>query len=187
MNPSGRCKCGCGQKTKLAAATNTRNGHVKGQPVDYLKGHAAWSKNHGPKWLVDEETGCWNWQRTLNNKGYAVGSFVKDGGQHVVLAHRYLYEQKYGAIPAGLVLDHRCCNRACVNPDHQQPMTQRGNVLRQERVKLTEADVRKAIIMNAEGMSWRKIAAEFGVTRAPLLARVKRLREAHPDWLRPSQ
>jgi hypothetical protein len=186
MNPSGLCKCGCGRKTQPATSTNAKRGHVKGEPLNYLKGHAAWARNHGPKWIVDEETGCWVWQRTLNNKGYAVGSFVTGGGSHVTLVHRYLYEQKYGAIPAGLVLDHQCRNTRCVNPEHQRPMTQRGNVLRQGRVKITDEDVRKAIIMNRDGMPWRKVAAEFGMTHGPLLARVKRLREAQPDWLRPA-
>lgn len=39
-NPSGLCKCGCGQKTWIATKNDSRYGWVKGQPVDYVKGHA---------------------------------------------------------------------------------------------------------------------------------------------------
>ena len=38
--PYGLCRCGCGQKTKIATKTITRLGHKKGQPQYYLKGHA---------------------------------------------------------------------------------------------------------------------------------------------------
>lgn len=37
--PYGYCQCGCGGKTRLARATDPRYGHVKGQPVRFLKGH----------------------------------------------------------------------------------------------------------------------------------------------------
>lgn len=39
MNPSGLCKCGCGEKTPLAKRTYGKWGHVKGQPIDFIHNH----------------------------------------------------------------------------------------------------------------------------------------------------
>jgi len=41
-NPSGLCMCGCGKRTELASATAKKHGHVKGQPLLFLKGHRLW-------------------------------------------------------------------------------------------------------------------------------------------------
>jgi hypothetical protein len=80
------------------------------------------------------ETGCWQWQRPLDN-GY--GRFWVDG--QTVLAHRYSYEIHVGSIPDGLHLDHLCRNRGCVNPAHLEPVTLAVNVLRGEGLSAVNA------------------------------------------------
>ena len=44
--------------------------------------------------------------------------------------HREAYEQKYGPITKGLVIDHLCRQRACINPLHLEAVTQRENLHR---------------------------------------------------------
>jgi hypothetical protein len=44
-----------------------------------------------------------------------------------VSPHRFAYELLVGPIPAGLVLDHLCRNRLCVNPNHLEPVTNSEN------------------------------------------------------------
>ena len=48
----------------------------------------------------------------------------------MVMAHRAAYEVRIGPIPDGMVIDHLCRNRACINPAHMEPVTNRENVLR---------------------------------------------------------
>lgn len=45
-------------------------------------------------------------------------------------AHVLMYEHFVGAVPAGLELDHLCCNKECVNPDHLEPVTHSENAKR---------------------------------------------------------
>ncbi len=70
--------------------------------------------------------GCWLWTSKLNNVGY--GTMKIFGGY--ALAHRLSYELFVGSIPEGLVIDHLCHNRACVNYEHLEPVTSRENILR---------------------------------------------------------
>lgn len=39
MTEARLCACGCGQPTKLAARTNKCYGHIKGEPLRFLRGH----------------------------------------------------------------------------------------------------------------------------------------------------
>lgn len=49
------CKCGCGQPAPLAPYTDRRYGYVKGQPVNYIRGHSSRKYAHGATCAVE---GC---------------------------------------------------------------------------------------------------------------------------------
>lgn len=72
---------------------------------------------------------CWQWVGSVRTTGY--GTFKRES-YVTVLAHRFAYEFFIGPIPDGLVLDHLCRNRTCVNPHHLEPVTGVENVMRGE-------------------------------------------------------
>jgi hypothetical protein len=81
---------------------------------------------------ADPADGCWLWTGRRNVGGYGVTSYNFAGRNHW-LAHRLSYSLAAGPIPAGMVLDHLCRVRHCVNPDHLDPCTAVENSRRTAR------------------------------------------------------
>jgi HNH endonuclease len=79
------------------------------------------------KKVIKTET-CWIWTAYLNRGGYGQFRLAENG--RLILAHRWAYEHERGPVPHGLQIDHLCRQRACVRPDHMEPVTQRENILR---------------------------------------------------------
>lgn len=72
------------------------------------------------------ECGCLIWMgATRHRTGY--GIIHRDGREYQ--AHRVAYELAKGPIPKGLVIDHKCRVRSCINPDHLRAVTPRVNSL----------------------------------------------------------
>jgi hypothetical protein len=186
--PYGYCHCGCGQLAPIAKLTNSKRGHIKGQPVRFLPSHHRrsayvrlqmtdsvdsrfWAKVHrlGP----DE---CWEWQAAADRKGY--GSFW-DGDSYIA-AHRYSFELFYAVKLGDYLCCHECDNPRCVNPSHlfagtyadnnrdarnkdrrYQPDVSGAN---NGRAKLTHATVEEIRRRFAAGETRTILAREFGVS-----------------------
>ena len=162
-----------------------------------------WSK-------VDKTPTCWLWTGAPNAKGYGrhgVGRFA-DGDQRMILAHRYSWELKNGAIQDELCVLHKCDTPACVRPAHlflgtraennadmmaKGRQVMRGWAIGRERhperwprgeavagSKLTEANVKQIrALYAAGGTSYVKLAKQFGVGRTAIECVVKRWKWAH--------
>ena len=82
----------------------------------------------------EPNTGCFIWMGHITKLGYGkIGmTRVVDGKKKLNMksAHREAYIYFVGPIPDGMVLDHKCRVRCCVNPEHLEPVTQRENCRR---------------------------------------------------------
>lgn len=116
-----------------------------------------------------------------------------------VAAHRLAYERARGPIPSGLVLDHLCLNKRCVNPNHLEAVTPSENVRRgktkearvsthltpvnvpapRERRRrrpdpLTEDGILILCRLAAEGIKTSVLARAFGIERATAYRLIRR-------------
>lgn len=73
-----------------------------------------------------DDAGCWLWQGNKSPAGY--GQVWIDDERYQ--AHRVTYEDLVGPIGEGLVCDHLCRVRHCVNPFHLEPVTHAENLRR---------------------------------------------------------
>lgn len=79
---------------------------------------------------VEKTDNCWRWNAALNKKGY--GRF--NIGGRVFLSHRISFALAGREIADGLVLDHTCKTKSCVNPDHLEAVTNIENLTRSPEV-----------------------------------------------------
>lgn len=81
------------------------------------------------------DDGCWEWKGYINAGGY--GQFTVKGTSRA--AHRVMWELAGRSVNLVLQLDHLCRNRACVNPDHLEQVSNKENVLRGQGISANNA------------------------------------------------
>ncbi len=171
-----KCACGCGRETNLAPKTSKRFGWIQGEPLRFVLGHRGLipAPPISQRYSVDVETGCWNWIGATNDSGY--GEIRRNG--RLMRAHRVVFEEMRGPIPAGLQLDHLCRNRRCVNPAHLEPVTNKENSRRGIQPKLT---LEKAQEIRSKYVPWKVstyvLAKEYGVSAQQIFRVIKGI-----DW-----
>ena len=89
--------------------------------------------------INDTKGVCWEWCGTKSTDGY--GMFFLN--KKMRSAHRISYELFKDDIPQGLVIDHLCRNRKCVNPNHLDIVTNQENCIRGLTGKINNHNKRK--------------------------------------------
>lgn len=138
-DPRERCQCGCGRETNVVTRRDPTTSTVNVESRRYIKGHHRRKQVRYIEAPTGYATDCWIWQLAKAANGY--GTCAVTG--KTVLAHRMYYEGKYGPIPSDRQLDHLCRVRACVNPDHLDPVTAAENVRRGLNTKLTSTAIQE--------------------------------------------
>lgn len=85
---------------------------------------------------------CWLYAGSIDSLGYGKIHSTLNGKTKGYRAHRVTYETLIGPIPEGLVIDHLCRVRSCINPSHLEPVTARVNTLRGEGVLVNKRKTR---------------------------------------------
>lgn len=136
---------------------------------------------------VNKTDGCWEWSACRNNHGY--GQFGM--GRRLFYAHRISYLIANGHITGDMEVLHDCDNPACVRPDHLHQGTHQQNMIEaRDRNRIDMSKVRgennhNALLTteqvrnirneyDAGGISERKLAQKYGVSRGTIRSIIKR-------------
>jgi len=124
-------------------------------------------------WLKVDRRGqedCWAWAGGCDHGGY--GRIKAAGERRNLAAHRVAWEFRYGPIPGGLCVLHRCDNPGCVNPEHlflgtvadnNRDKKEKGRSTRGESNHHSRLTEWQAIAIRSDCRARRAIAADYGI------------------------
>ncbi|MDQ5860653.1 MAG: HNH endonuclease [Actinomycetota bacterium] len=112
-------------------------------------------------WLagkVEFTKDCWNWVGLKQTGGYGV---FRSGGRPKP-AHRVAWELSFEPIPAGMVIDHICHNKACVKPDHLRVVTMKQNIEHRLGATTSSKSGIRGVGWSKQAKKWRAVVTHHG-------------------------
>ncbi len=107
--------------------------------------------------------GCWVWMGAVGSSGYGTMEVLGK----TALVHRVSYELHKGEIPAGMVIDHICKNKICVNPDHLRVVTHKQNTLENSDAP-TAINAKKTHCIHGHPLSGDNLKLAVGTTNGKI-------------------
>lgn len=105
-----------------------------------------------------QDDGCWSWTASKNRDGY--GQFKWD--EKAAGAHRLSYITFYGEPAKGYHTDHKCHNRACVNPHHLQSVPNHVNLQNRAGLDKSNTSGYRGVSWHGQNKVWRARATHQG-------------------------
>lgn len=98
--------------------------------------------------IEENDADCFLWKGAHDSDGY--GNFGIGGREDrkFIKPHRLTYEVVNGEISKGLVIDHLCRVRDCVNPTHMEAVTIKENIKRGEAILFQKIPATEALALN---------------------------------------
>lgn len=100
---------------------------------------------------IEDDNGCMVWQGRRDRHGYGIVQTMRDGeNRSTQFAHRLMIQARESSDLAGLHTHHKCNTRACIKPDHLEPVTIQQNNGEmharhsyEQRIEILEAELRR--------------------------------------------
>lgn len=97
------------------------------------------------------ESGCIEWTGAKIRSGYGT---LWSGGRSVK-AHRYAWERANGPIPEGMLIDHKCWNKLCVNVKHLRVVTNGQNQQNLEGPRAGSSSGIRGVYFHKPSQKWQ--------------------------------
>lgn len=121
--------------------------------------------------LGESPDDCWEWIGSINPK---TGYGKKQWHGRAEMAHRWMWMMLFGIIPDGMVINHKCSNRKCVNPHHLEVVTPAENCRHGKATKLSEDLVRRLRKRSPMPRKVRRrVAQRIGISESHLNAVIR--------------
>ncbi|GAA1639160.1 hypothetical protein GCM10009700_27650 [Brevibacterium sanguinis] len=106
-------------------------------------------------------TGCVVWVGALQSGKDGGYGYLKLGGASRRV-HRLTYELHFGPIPDGMLVDHRCGVRSCINPDHLRLATPSQNAAHLTRMSAANTSGHRNVFWHGPSRTWQVLIGVNG-------------------------